>query len=90
MGAPKGTTPSRAGLGRPPGSPNKFTASIKDAFKAAFEQRGGVQALVDWAETNPDEFYRLASKLIPSELQANITGNLTLAQLVMTPDKPDV
>lgn len=59
---------TNAGKGRPKGSPNRATASIKAAFHDAFEQRGGVTALLAWAENNETEFYRLASKLIPTEL----------------------
>jgi hypothetical protein len=58
----------KAGPGRPKGVPNKATASIKKAFLEAFERRGGVKALVEWAEDEPTEFYKLAAKLIPTEI----------------------
>jgi len=61
------------GPGRPKGMPNKSTASIKAAFLEAFERRGGAEALVTWAETNETEFYKLASKLIPTEVNAAVT-----------------
>lgn len=50
------------------GIPNKTTASIKDAFKQAFEGMGGAQALQSWGAENPNLFYPLASKLIPAEI----------------------
>lgn len=60
--------------GRKPGVPNKNTAQIKSAFVEAFEKRGGTKALLKWAESNETEFYRLASKLIPSEIKGELTG----------------
>lgn len=54
--------------GRAKGVPNKLTASIKGAFAEAFEQLGGVPALVKWGTENQTEFYRLTSRLIPTEV----------------------
>lgn len=65
--------------GKPKGAVNKTTTAIKEAFREAFERRGGVDALVLWAEGNETEFYRLASKLIPTEVQAQIEGGLTVS-----------
>lgn len=65
MGRPKGSPKTG---GRKPGSANKVTASIKAAFKEAFDELGGVAALVEWARTNQDDFYKLASKLIPVDI----------------------
>lgn len=66
------------GPGRPKGSQNKVTKAVKEAFEAAFNDlQTGENNLVAWAEANPTDFYKLASKLIPSELNANISGSLT-------------
>lgn len=54
--------------GRAKGTPNKVTTSIKEAFREAFEMRGGAKALHAWSVDEPTEFYKLASKLIPTEL----------------------
>lgn len=59
--------------GRQKGSVNKVTATVKAAFKEAFDELGGVPALVGWARSNETEFYKLASKLIPTEI-ANPQG----------------
>jgi hypothetical protein len=59
--------------GRKPGSPNKITASIKAAWKEAFEELGGVKSLVAWARDNQTEFYKQSTKLIPTEI-ANADG----------------
>lgn len=44
----------------------------------AFERRGGVKALVDWAKSEPTEFYKLAAKLIPTEITGNPKAPLVL------------
>lgn len=59
--------------GRKLGSPNRVSASIKDAFKRAFDDLGGVSGLVKWAKTDPREFYKLVARLIPTEVNAAIS-----------------
>lgn len=54
--------------GRTKGTPNKATVAVKEAFKQAFDDLGGVDALVTWAADNQTQFYQLYSKLIPSEV----------------------
>jgi hypothetical protein len=54
--------------GRVAGTPNKLTASVKEAFSIAFEKIGGAEALAEWATRNKTEFYKLASKLIPTDV----------------------
>lgn len=67
------------GPGRPKGSQNKLTRAVKDAFQAAFDDlQDDEQAnLATWARANTTDFYKLASKLIPAELNAHLTGSLT-------------
>lgn len=46
------------------------------ALHAAFQLRGGVPALVRWADSDPKSFYNIWSKLLPTEqaiAQANAT-----------------
>lgn len=64
--------------GRKPGQVNKTTASMKEAFREAFDELGGAPALAKWAEKNPGEFYKLASKLIPVQLQGELAGALKI------------
>src|SRR5262245_59363389 len=58
----------RPGSGRKKGVPNKTTASMRQAWIDAFEQMGGVKALVAWGKSNPDDFYKSATKLIPTDI----------------------
>jgi hypothetical protein len=60
--------------GRKPGTPNKTTVAVKEAFRKAFDDLGGTAALVTWAQENPTQFYQLYSKLIPTEIDATIAG----------------
>jgi hypothetical protein len=62
--------------GRKPGSLNATTASVKAALVKAFDQRGGVKALVAWAEEQPTAFYQLWGRLAPTEVTANVAGKL--------------
>ena len=68
---------TRAGMGRPKGSPNKVHASMKQAIAEAFEQLGGTERMVQWAMEDPKhltEFYKLAARLIPVETQVSGTN----------------
>lgn len=64
--------------GRPKGSPNKTTTLVKEAFRDAFEKLGGAEALAKWAMENPTEFYRLVSKLIPTEITGDGGGQIVV------------
>lgn len=57
--------------GKPKGVKNKLTTSVKEAFKIAFDELQGddQHKLSEWAKSNPTEFYKLASKLIPTEIK---------------------
>lgn len=57
--------------GRPKGSPNKTTAAVKDAIVEAFELAGGVQYLLNVAQTDPKTFCGLIGKVIPLQVDAS-------------------
>lgn len=57
--------------GRSAGTPNKATAAVKETLAEAFEQIGGVAALVVWAKRNDDNracFYRIWSRSAPLDV----------------------
>ena len=66
--------PPRAGMGRPPGSVNKTTATLKEALQASFDELGGARWLVELAKSEPRAYASLLAKLLPSQLSmdANI------------------
>jgi hypothetical protein len=57
--------------GRPKGSVNKLTRSVREAFQSAFDELQEIPGvrLADWAQQNPTEFYRLSGKLIPAKVE---------------------
>lgn len=59
--------------GRKKGTPNKITLTIKDAVLQTFQQLGEVTHMVEWAREHPSDFYRIAAKLIPQQIQADVT-----------------
>jgi hypothetical protein len=63
-----GKNTGNAGKGRPKGSPNKTTVKVKEVFEMAFEELGGVDALVTWARSEPTEFYKQYAKLLPVQI----------------------
>ena len=67
----------KSGGGSRKGSPNKLTKSVKEAFEIAFnELQGDSEAnLANWAKENTTEFYKLAAKLIPTSVSADLTTN---------------
>jgi hypothetical protein len=76
--------------GRPKGSVNKVSKTMKEAFKEAFDQLGGVPKLVEWAERNPDKFYTLVARLLPVDITSNdeaITPTVVKVNLV-APNAP--
>lgn len=61
-------------MGRPKGASNKSTKAVKEALQEAFEGLGGVPSLVEWAKSEPTEFYKLWSKIMPTEVKAEVTN----------------
>ena len=62
--------------GKPKGSTNKLTKSVKEAFEIAFNELQGDENanLANWAKENTTEFYKLAAKLIPTSVNADLTS----------------
>ena len=56
--------------GRQAGTANKVTTAFKTAVQIVYEDIGGHKAFAAWARENPGDFYRIASRLIPTEIAA--------------------
>ena len=88
--------------GRAKGTPNKLTTTLRAVFEQTFielqrhpRKRGpdgqyvdGMPsvALVDWAQDNPGEFYKLAARMVPHEVSGpgggaipiGVSGSVTM------------
>jgi hypothetical protein len=65
--------------GRLPGVSNKLTGAFRDAVRHVYTGLGGHANFLAWAKDNQTEFYRIASRLIPGEMQeGNGAGNITV------------
>lgn len=60
--------------GRPKGALNVITRTVKDTVLAAFNdlQADPKANIVSWGLENPTEFYKIAAKLIPTEVKADV------------------
>ena len=67
-----------AGKGRRKGSTNKATKALKEMILGALDQAGGEAYLLSQAENNPVAFMTLIGKVLPSEIQAQLTGALSV------------
>jgi len=71
----------RPNAGRPKGSPNKLSGTVKDNVIAVFDAIGGVQHMTTWAMDNSTEFYRLYSKLMPLQLTGDPENPITFQKI---------
>jgi hypothetical protein len=62
--------------GRQKGTPNKITATVKQAIEQAFNEVGGSTYLVEMAHQQPKAFMTLLGKVIPQQIDANVTAAL--------------
>lgn len=72
--------------GRPKGVKNKLTRTVKETVLAAFnELQGDPKAnIVTWGKKNPALFYQIASRLIPTEVDAKLTANITNTEVLLS------
>jgi len=64
-----------AGSGRDKGTPNTKSVAVKEALEQVFEKMDGIEGLFKFAKENPKEFYLLWVKMLPKDIQADITTN---------------
>lgn len=70
--------------GRPLGSKNGTTASAKAAIQECFEMLGGVDALKEWAEKNPTDFYKCVwPKILPLTVAGDKDNPLEISGLTI-------
>ncbi len=71
----------REGAGRKPGVGNKINTELKEMIKGALEgadPAGGQAYLIKQAQDNPTAFLTLLGKIIPAELNAKLSGIVTV------------
>lgn len=85
MARPKGMPKTG---GRRKGTPNRITASMRDIWRQAFEELGGVASLVAWGRENPTDFYRAVTKMIPQDVTSG-DKPLAVAGVVLLPAQTD-
>jgi hypothetical protein len=65
--------------GRKMGTPNKLTASAREAIEQAFEGMGGTAAFTEWAKIHRTVFYtRIWPKLLPLQIAGGTETALTV------------
>lgn len=65
-------------VGRPEGSANKLTKTVKERVLEVFNelQEDPKANMLNWAKEEPTEFYKIASKLIPADINAKVDGKI--------------
>ena len=66
---------AQAGKGRPKGTKNKLTQTVKEAIEVAFHQVGGSTYLAKMAVEEPKAFMSLLGKVIPQQINASLSGD---------------
>ena len=74
--------------GRQPGTPNRLTGAFREAVQIVYNGLGGHEAFLEWARENRTEYYRIASRLIPGEMQEG--GNHLTVIVQRNPERPTV
>src|SRR5688572_29032838 len=64
--------------GREKGTPNRFTTTFREAVLLAYGNIGGHEAFSKWATENKSEFYKIAARLIPAEMNGSDAGRVTV------------
>ena len=76
--------------GRKKGTPNKTTTALKEAIMRAFDNVGGQAYLETVAVEDPKTFCTLLGKVLPSELNAKVEGNVTYLVRTGADNRPPV
>ena len=65
--------------GRQKATGNKIATEAKEALGLAFAQLGDVRGLVEWGRLNRTPFYGLWGKLVPRDVNANLSGSVAVS-----------
>ena len=65
---------SNKGRGRPKGSPNRTTASAKEAIAQAAQGLGGTNRLISWAQEDPANERAFWATIYPKLLPLQVSG----------------
>jgi hypothetical protein len=85
------TRTKQPGSGRAKGTPNKLTRTVKEVLLSVFNELQAMEGdapkypgvhMLEWALREPGEFYRIAARLIPTELAGGVAVNGGLAELL--------
>ena len=80
----------RPGSGRKAGVPNKLSATAKQNVIEVFEQLGGVDHMKQWAIDNPNNFYNIYAKILPTQTEiSGADGSALPIGIGITFVKPD-
>ena len=68
--------------GKAKGTTNKLTRTVRELLLEVFNdlQDDPKANLLAWAISEPGEFYKIASKLIPTEVNSNLSGVIATEQ----------
>lgn len=67
--------------GRPVGATNVVNRTVKETVLEVFNKlQQGDHSLEKWAEDEPTEFYKIASKLIPTELTGSVKKTIIVTR----------
>jgi hypothetical protein len=61
----------REGSGRKPGVPNKLSSTVKQNVIEVFQNLGGVDHMTKWAVENPNQFYNIYAKILPTQTEVS-------------------
>ena len=79
------------GPGRPKGSKDKISRNIKNNFETVFEKLGGIDGFYTWAKKpgNQGHFYQMYSKMLPSNTDVDVSGDLkVVVENIITDKRP--
>jgi hypothetical protein len=80
----------REGAGRKPGSVNKLSTTVKQNVINVFDRLGGEDHMVNWAQENPNQFYNLYAKLMPTQSEiGTMDGQDSPLNVTLNFVKPD-